>query len=352
MAESLSDGKQETTVTDLEEKAATNKPTELSASEIIENVSQAVCKVNDSETGFLSKFWRKDQLCYGLFTTNHVLNEEMLSSDQRVRISFMEEEADGSMKETMIHLANTFRFTCSLLDVTSIRFDEKLIEAMTESNHSFLPLHSSWTGKEGDLIQLMIVQNLSGGRPEIATSTFSRLHGFDIFHKGTSSLAVAGSPVITQDGKVVGIQKCRALKSEDHCNIAVSSKAVFDALDLHDKFSNKLVCNPRELSKSYEEKVLQQNLERAPDDQMVKYLVYVSPATKIIGLTTITPIWFVPTSHGWYWTPTDPFDDSSSTNWMSVNNLRVIGGFWNNLEPANKNVIIINWLQKSNMEYS
>jgi len=68
-------------------------------------------------------------------TTNHVLNEEMLSSDQRVRISFMEEEADGSMKETMIHLANTFRFTCSLLDVTSIRFDEKLIEAMTESNH-------------------------------------------------------------------------------------------------------------------------------------------------------------------------------------------------------------------------
>ena len=105
MAESLSDGKQETTVTDLEEKAATNKPTELSASEIIENVSQAVCKVNDSETGFLSKFWRKDQLCYGLFTTNHVLNEEMLSSDQRVRISFMEEAADGNMKETMIREA-------------------------------------------------------------------------------------------------------------------------------------------------------------------------------------------------------------------------------------------------------
>ena len=46
MAESQSDGKQETPVTDLEEKVATDKPSELLMSEVIENVSQAAVMDN------------------------------------------------------------------------------------------------------------------------------------------------------------------------------------------------------------------------------------------------------------------------------------------------------------------
>jgi len=70
-----------------------------------------------------------------------------------------------------------------------------------------------------------------------------------------------------------------------------------------------------------------------------------------VGTTlVITPIWFVPTSHGWYWTPTDPFDSDCYSNWMTVHNLKVIGGYWHNIEPANKNIIIIKWLRKNVIE--
>ena len=59
----------------------------------------------------------------------------------------------------------------------------------------------------------------------------------------------------------------------------------------------------------------------------------------------IPPIWFVPTSHGWYWTPTNPFNAELDVNWMSVQNSKVIG---DNSKPADKNIKIINWLCKNN----
>ena len=40
----------------------------------------------------------------------------------------------------------------------------------------------------------------------------------------------------------------------------------------------------------------------------------------------VNPVWFVPTNHGWYWSPTDPFDRTQETNWMSIDNRLVVGG--------------------------
>ena len=66
---------------------------------------------------------------------------------------------------------------------------------------------------------------------------------------------------------------------------------------------------------------------------------YVSPASFLI-----TPIWFMPTCIGWYWTPTDPNANDVDSNWMPVTTMAVVGGFWNGIMPASKNVKIIDWL--------
>ena len=78
----------------------------------------------------------------------------------------------------------------------------------------------------------------------------------------------------------------------------------------------------------------------------------ISPASVFV-----TPIWFYRTPHAWYWTPTEPeksFSNLKNLNWMIIfpdNSLKVIGGFWNGIEPAKKNIDIIHWLEKNGLQY-
>jgi len=57
--------------------------------------------------------------------------------------------------------------------------------------------------------------------------------------------------------------------------------------------------------------------------------------------TYITPIWFKRTSHGWYWTPTDPDPSEDAVNWMPVSREQVVGGVWNGQRPAPRNLVIL-----------
>ena len=69
----------------------------------------------------------------------------------------------------------------------------------------------------------------------------------------------------------------------------------------------------------------------------------------------ITPIWFYRTIHAWYWTPTKPEkNDINKSNWMIIspgNSLKVIGGYWNGIEPAYRNIKLINWLETTDLNY-
>ena len=69
----------------------------------------------------------------------------------------------------------------------------------------------------------------------------------------------------------------------------------------------------------------------------------------------ITPIWFYRTIHGWYWTPTKPEkDDINKSNWMIIfpgNSLKVIGGYWDGIEPAYRNIKLINWLETTDLKF-
>jgi len=308
-------------------------------------VSSALCRVNTNYTGFLGKFLCETQPCFGLFTTNHVLHEEILSADHLVTITFYDSD-----RKIRVRLNTTFRFTCSLLDVTFIHFDQQLVDEMIMISRSFLILDSSWIGTDGD--QLWVVQSsesCSGLHPNVVAGRFYCFYGCDAFHKPEKDNLLCGSPVVTIDGNVVGIHKGRVHNTAYNCNVAVSSKYLLHAIYCYENLPKQLVCNPSALNKLYEGKVCQQNLERCTEPNL-KFLMYISPMTQVGTTLVITPIWFVPTSHGWYWTPTDPFDSDCYSNWMTVHNLKVIGGYWHNIEPANKNIIIINWLRKNVIE--
>lgn len=315
---------------------------------VIKKVSESVCEVNSNGTGFLGKFLCNNAIAYGLFTNNHVIAEETLADcDECVNLYF---EFIG--KKLHLRLKNTFRFTCPLLDVTFIQIDENIVTKLHDLKCEFLTVHFNWIGKEGD--QLLVMQNPgSCSGLQVASGPFYRMHGFDILHKTSTDYGSSGSPLMTQDGKVIGIHKRRAAKDTDDYNIAVSAKAVLAAIYNFKTLPKKLISNPRNLDRQYEDQIFQQNLVRATTTEPCSYgVIYISPATYVSffgkRITMITPIWFVPTSHGWYWTPTDPFDKELDVNWMSVHNLKVIGGCWHNIEPADKNIVIIRWLRRNN----
>ena len=119
---------------------------------LVNTVSPSVCKIPQMGTAFLGKFLYHNKFVYGLFTNNHVLNEEKLDDKEEYVILEFESPQFGK-QEKKLSLKNTFRFTCPVLDVTFIQIDE---EKQREFKN-FLELRFEWMGKKGD--KILVMQN-------------------------------------------------------------------------------------------------------------------------------------------------------------------------------------------------
>ena len=319
------------------------------------DASKAVCKVEvggERATGFLAKFPAPNgSLIYGIITNNHVLSKEYLADGKLFTIQFDAVlEADLFPLTLLVSTTGMFRFTCPVLDATFVRFEGQLVQDLLFCGCQFLEATSEWDGSKVEPV--FIFQYPGGAEISIAQGHFLQYYGIDVFHSVSTDFGSSGSPVALSSGVVIGVHKSRAAQNCSNYNVAVGMKAVIKAIlpFFCRPFIPQLICNPIVLDKAYAAKLLKIGLQRCFLRPGAKFqgLMYISHATTG-GREVVTLIWFVPTSHGWYWTPSDPSDRENETNWMPVSQLEVVGGYRHGQIPPLKIIKIINWLYQHNI---
>ena len=342
---------------------------------------KGVCKVGveqGSGFGFLCRFpleENPEQFVHGLITNNYTLNVQELQSND-FTLTF-ESFVGGEKKsfQLTINPRERFRFTCPILDATFVHLKDDEIQLLKSRRRLFLTLSTNWEGARGE--EVLVVQQQVGFKTRFANGTFLRYHGFDILHTSSSDVGSWGSPLALRDGQIIGLHKRKAPRNTSQFDIALSTKALVVALHMHCKTTQlqvQLVSNPIRFNPVSETRIVEHGLAKCAALGN-RSLIFVSPededeeedpeasiasipgravppklspsnrgdsvtaglggnavtldpkkAEKIDASKFVSPLWFSPTSHGWYWTPTDPFDRTQETNWMSISTRYVVGG--------------------------
>lgn len=296
---------------------------------------KGICKVgtgSGSGTGFLCKFSVPDHEGYimGFVTTSYILDVRDLSNPFMLTVDVVR-GGKNSTYEITIDPSDRFRFSCAVLDTTFVHLRSEEVENLQASGRQFQELDTSWIGKKGE--EVLIVQQQVGMKSRFTNGTFVRDHGVYILHTSKAKIGSWGSPLALKDGRIIGLHKRRATHKSDDTDVAVSAKVIVAAIAKHCKGASlpmKLISNPIRFDEASEARILEHDLTRCADKDN-RVLIFVTPERELqvdaeTGHTShVSPVWFVPTNHGWYWTPTDPFDRTQETNWISIDTPEATG---------------------------
>ena len=272
----------------------------------------------------------------GLMTNNHVLNQKGLLKNL-ISINF-----DLENKSYNLNPKNHFIFSDPFLDVTFIQMKDKELD---ELGIDCLEIHE----EESITDDAFIVQYPNGKNLSIAQGKIKSRWGFNLFHIVSTNHGSSGGPlVLINDNKIIGIHKCGM--KELKCNAATNIQTIIIALRViyNSKINNKLSIIKRARTPLTEEEI-----NELKDHGLIKTdspYIFISPRSK-----NVTPLWFYRTNHAWYWTPTEPNkEDNYISNWLIIypgGSLKVIGGYWHGQEPAQRNIILIHWLESTGLKY-
>ena len=307
------------------------------------DLHKGVCKIGSdsgSGIGFLCNFSVEGHQnnVYGLITNSYTLDVRDLSNPFTVTFNILR-GGKKTTSEIKIKPSDRFRFSCAVLDVTFIHLYEHEVRNFKTDGRLFLELDTTWEGKRGE--EVLIVQQQVGMKSRFTSGAFIREHGVYLLHTSKAEIGSWGSPLALKNGAVIGMHKRRATKKTEQIDVAVSSKAIVNALSVHCQqavLPVKLVSNPIRFNEASEARLMDHGLARCADKDN-RLLVFVTTdigsekdsidgvdSTEAQDTVTVNPVWFVPTNHGWYWTPTDPFDRTKEINWMSIDTRLVVGG--------------------------
>ena len=320
-------------------------------------LDKAMCKIGveqNTGAGFFCHFAPEgtESEVFGILTNNYVLDVPDLSKE--FTITFQTFKGGKKVEPVLtIDPRHRFRFCCPVMGATFVVLSDDETKEIETLGRKFLKLHTEWEINKGD--EVLLIQQQAGLKTRFANGTYLRLHGMNLLHTSSADIGSWGSPLALKDSRVIGLHKRKSPQNTKQYDVALSNKVLVQALSIHIKDGKpptKLISNPIRFDSGSENRILEHGLCKCAtrDNRM---LIYVSPedeegAASAAEENTVSPVWFVPTSHGWYWTPTDPFDRAQEPNWMSVNTKYVVGGGRQHMKKMrSKDWEIVRWLKST-----
>ena len=241
-----------------------------------------------------------------------------------------------------IKLNNNFKYSDPFLDVTFFEINNSkydFIEINEGNIPSGNPLLIKYT-YSNDTIDYNNVKIINKWGVNIFYKDLTDILGFNDYHLNYDSSYY--KLALLFNDKIIGIHKQNDHLYDISVNISTIAKAI--KLNFENNFKNiRQRGNP--LSKSHIEELKEIGLIESQIPN-----IFISPPS-----LDVTPIWFLRTKYAWYWTPTKPDNnDISKSNWMIIypnNSLKVVGGIWDGIEPAEKNIDLILWLEKNGLKF-
>ena len=187
------------------EKILNTNPISRQTNRIIDNqLEKYLCKVYDSKenkgSGFLCKIPFPDEfhLLPVLITNNHVLNEDELRQNKKIKISFDDDK--------IIKIINIFP---ERKIYTSINYDTTIIEIIPEKDDIkyFLDVEIN-SDQLNDKEQIYILQYPNGINCSVSYGYIQDINDFNIAHKCSTENGSSGGPIILLNTfKVIGVHK-------------------------------------------------------------------------------------------------------------------------------------------------
>lgn len=284
------------------------------------------------ELGFFIKIpIKKNKYLTGVLTKYH-FDETTLNNIKTININ-KNKETLGTINSNDIFILSDEFLNITFIEINNLKLDFSLIyEGKKLSNNitliNYSEAQNSINQTSGNFIQkwgITIKYKLN----ENQNSSYSNLG-------------------LLIDNQLIGIHK----KNYSDYSIAINIDAISKALKLNysENMNNQQNTPQKRKESKFSTEMNIYNLIKKGLDLTDVPNLFVSPPSLFV-----TPIWFLRTRHAWYWTPTEPNkNDFYESNWMIIipkNSLEVIGGYWDGIEPAQRNIDLIHWLEKSKLTY-
>lgn len=333
-------------------------------------------------TGFLTALhiptYSRTTPLYGLITNNSVLSSEQLCEGAVVRCQFElagsggDDYGDGRdgggdksknrLCEIPLH-ANRFRFTDPLLDCTFVQVSPAGEDqaALGFIDSPFLRTNETY----GIGRKVVVAQHIRGRDLSFAEGLVRCRWGFDLLHEVSTDEGSSGSALCTVTGEVVGVHnavsvsvsvsRAAAAAGVEKCNVGTNIHYV--QLAINNLFSNRggsgMGVGSYRRARTPLATKEKEELRKNGLDETTNPYVFVSPSS-----SGVTPLWFFRTNHAWYWTPLKPKDytqeELNRCNWSVIwsgEEIRAIGGYWDGMAPAERNIRLIRWLISTGLRF-
>lgn len=279
---------------------------------------------------------------FGLLTTNTILSEEEIKPGKELKLYFYES------KQYISHIIqnNSFVFSCPFIDVSFVE-----IPFNTYKNVEYLSICEECTENQ----EIYFIKDLF-----LINGNIKYFYGTDIRYEIDEKYRdypSPGSAVISLskqfDVGVIGICKEIPLDSEKKYKRATHISIIINAINslLKHNISSPLDTLSPAKKLTYSEIILLEKeglvTTKNPD-------LFISPGTFAI----ITSLYFYRTQYAWFWTPKEPkeynLEEIKKCNWSLIRENRpitVIKGWYDNIEPAPRNIKLIQFLIDSDLTF-